>query len=232
VRLSVWQQFSSNHSAHFTVIGVFENAEKTQTAAEELRSILKQIENWHHDNPEKAKALYDQWGAGEWPPSISEMEMQLAKQYNMDWKGGIDWYCQANISVVLNRLVVLEPQGQVDWGPWPFDRLMERLGGQGIVAGEDLGGNLFGEIDFLVVCDAPDEATADEIVAEKATDEFSVERFDLLLRFQWNYMAMGFYLPKLIAYLKSKRCTNIHYNFEGKTHIQTEFIAIPDDNKE
>ncbi len=228
MRLSVWQQFSSNHSAHFTVIGVFENEAKAQNAAEELRSILSRIERWHRDNPEKARALYDEWAAGEWPPSMSEIETELAKQYDVNWKGGVDWYWQANISVVLNRLVVLEPEGQVDWGPAPFDRLMERLGGQGLVYGYDMGGNPFGEISLHLSCEAPDEATAEAIVKAKASEYLEVYRYDKRVSFNWQY-EVGFDLPEMIAYLKSQKCTDIHYALTGKTYIETDLIAAPDD---
>ena len=40
MKLSVWQQFSSNHSASFTVVGEFESAQKAQQAAAEIRRLI------------------------------------------------------------------------------------------------------------------------------------------------------------------------------------------------
>jgi hypothetical protein len=43
MRVSIWQQFSSNHSSFFTVAGIFKTVELAEKATHELRSIIKTI---------------------------------------------------------------------------------------------------------------------------------------------------------------------------------------------
>jgi len=43
MRLSIWQQFSSNHSANFEIVGTFKTEELAHQAAEELREISRAI---------------------------------------------------------------------------------------------------------------------------------------------------------------------------------------------
>jgi uncharacterized lipoprotein YehR (DUF1307 family) len=47
MKLSIWQQFSSNHSANFTTVGQFESAEWAQEALKEVQEIIQNIAWWH-----------------------------------------------------------------------------------------------------------------------------------------------------------------------------------------
>ena len=73
MKITVWQQFSSNHSSRFTIVGVFNTLTVAENAAAEIRGILQKIQQWHEDNPEKSEALYEE-ADGEWPPPLSEIE--------------------------------------------------------------------------------------------------------------------------------------------------------------
>lgn len=43
MKLSIWQQFASNHSNGFTVLGTFANEAQAASAVEKLRHILRDI---------------------------------------------------------------------------------------------------------------------------------------------------------------------------------------------
>ncbi len=46
MRLTLWQQFSSNHSAGFMIVGTFKAATDAQQVANEIRSILVKVAHW------------------------------------------------------------------------------------------------------------------------------------------------------------------------------------------
>jgi|GEM_PF-5691358 len=53
MRLSMWQQYSANHSSDFTLVGEFKTPEEAQKAGEKLHNLVKSIEAWHREhNPE------------------------------------------------------------------------------------------------------------------------------------------------------------------------------------
>jgi hypothetical protein len=51
MKRSIWQQFSSNHSASFQAVGEFKAIEEASVAVELLRSILLRIHDWRNKNP-------------------------------------------------------------------------------------------------------------------------------------------------------------------------------------
>ncbi len=228
MEISVWQQFSSNHSGSFRIVGVFDTPQDAEKAAAEIKSILEKIQQWHDSNPEKAEVLYDQWAEGNWPPELSEIEKELAKQYQLRWPGGIDWFGQAKIHILLGHILAVDSERQVDWGPEPFDQIINRLGGYGLVAGSDIGGQPYGKIIVRVSCEAPDMATAEEIVTEKTTqwESESVRSYQQRLSFEWDYYEGIWDLEELVNYLKQWQCTRIEYLFYGTHHTVTKHFTV------
>lgn len=47
MRISIWQQFSSNHSSGFTVVGEFATRSEAENAANKIREILYRLKDWH-----------------------------------------------------------------------------------------------------------------------------------------------------------------------------------------
>jgi len=228
MRVSVWQQFSSNHSSHFTVVGVFETRDAASYAADEIRAILDKIRKWHEENPEKSQELHEKWADGDWPPQPSEIEVELGKQYHVLWKGAVEWFEDAQISISNERLLILTTKSQTDWGPEPFNRLMECFGGHGLVTGSDIGGDLFGEITIFIDCEAPDEATAQLIFDEKSSEWCSIWQHQTHLRLEWTYDGFDLEIESLIQYLQNLKCKKISYMLGGKTYTQTERISVED----
>lgn len=229
MRLSLWQQFSSNHSAHFTVVGVFETLDEAQKAVVELHQIFETIEKWHRENPEKSDAWYQASQNAGWVGMASEIESALGQQYHVQWRDGIDWYAQPNINIVLDHIVLLTPRGQTYGGPQPFEQVIESLGGIGMMVGDDMS-NIFGEILFDVSCDAPNEAVAVLIESEQMGKGIKVSRLNTHLRFEWDYdeLGWGFYLSEFIPYLQRHNCHQISYYLQGKNYIATKRIYLND----
>jgi hypothetical protein len=90
MRLSIWQQFSSNHSGWFSVVGTFETVEQAQSSYEEIRQMLFSIDQWHREHKEESSAQR----AGSTEPVPPEAE--FAKQYQVRWPATIDWTNWAN----------------------------------------------------------------------------------------------------------------------------------------
>ncbi len=171
MRISIWQEFSSNHSARFTVVGVFESAERASRAAAELMDVVKTIIEWYA-RPENADALEGWRESGDQPPSPPEV--QFAQRYGVEWSDrSLDWLWlddRGNGPVrAYENLVFVN--GTESWlGSRPADALVEKLGGQAlvdgsiIVYGEET--DLWGEISVTLTCTAPDETAAQAISDE------------------------------------------------------------------
>ncbi len=89
MRISLWQQFSSNHSGSYHVIGTFKTTEDAQVAYEEIRKILQEIDTWHRENP---MGIEKDWNnGGPLPP-----ETAIAERLSIDWPETINWTGWAN----------------------------------------------------------------------------------------------------------------------------------------
>src|SRR5579871_721435 len=82
MKVSIWQQFSSNHSGAYFVVGVFASDGEARRAENELKDILRTIDAWHRANPHAAEnndgTLF--------PP-----EREAAEKYHAEWLHAIDW---------------------------------------------------------------------------------------------------------------------------------------------
>lgn len=86
LQVSIWQQFSSNHSGYFWVAGTFKTVEEARVAYDELRHILFEIDRWHREHKEESAAASEAGNYKALPP-----EAAFALQYNVQWPHTIDW---------------------------------------------------------------------------------------------------------------------------------------------
>jgi hypothetical protein len=141
MRVSTWQQFSSNHSSHFTVVGRFRDEEEAERITQQLRQWMNEI-------------LFTDTG--------KEREKQISETYNLDWyEDGVDWNgpSQADLTRIVKRVrndVFLQTTVETWNYGQPFAGLMWKLGAQ---AADYAYGELI-VLSATIVCDAPDEATA------------------------------------------------------------------------
>lgn len=165
MQLTLWQQFTSNHSSGYTVIGRFESADAAHKAGEQLRDILTQIATWH-------QAYYEQhgvyFGAHHVPPPPTPIEEQLAQRYAIewDWEQGVDWAKRKDEAPqrvrISNRLVVISSLF-THYLEQPFSALIKQMGGESFVATDPETAET--QVLVTVMCDAPDEATTNTLKA-------------------------------------------------------------------
>jgi hypothetical protein len=83
MKITLWQQFSSNHSADYTIVGVFATEEVAKHASETIRKMVVEVQQWIIDNPNLSQTLRSK------PTPIEE---QYAQKYDFDWQEGLDWF--------------------------------------------------------------------------------------------------------------------------------------------
>lgn len=82
MKLSIWQQFSSNHSGFFWVVGTFSTHDEADKAFNEIRDMLFEIDQWHRDNHDYISSQQYR---------VSPPEKEFAKKYQIEWVNPIDW---------------------------------------------------------------------------------------------------------------------------------------------
>ena len=243
MRISIWQEFSSNNSARFTVVGIFETATAAKDAADKLMDMIKSIVEWYQ-KPENA-GLQEQWDS----PPPSPPEIQIAKQHNIEWSEiSLDWTwvdADGNGPVkAFEKIVFVD--GTESWlGSSPADKLVQILGGKALVDGvitlDQIGEpGTIGTVSLELLCIAPNSNVAEkihnEIVAYQNRREEDPQRmfetpwgtrdpmeysaFDgTVLRDGRNLKIRGSFFhiaqgfPALINYLKNNGCDEINYSF-------------------
>lgn len=181
MQIHVWQQFSSNHSADFEIVGEFETPEAAQDAAFELERLVMRIVQWHQNNP---NAYANE--ARPYDVSPTPIEIQIGQEYGINWDVYHEWlkhihnfatYQIPMYSTIANsttefgfdlnwskiklwdRLVFF--QSDQTWaGYYTFKDLMTKLGGKATANVESY--SEF-ETHITVICDAPTEEVATAI---------------------------------------------------------------------
>lgn len=132
MKIQIWQQWSSNHSARFTVIGQFKTPTEAQQAAAVLRQDLRRIHNWHieHDGERYGHISGD----------LTPVELELAEKYGVEWAAlAVDWayfddeHGFEPVSVFQNWVFIDGTNSDI--GAHPADKLIQKLGGDAYVQG-------------------------------------------------------------------------------------------------
>ena len=166
MQIHIWQQFSSNHSADFTVVGEFDSPETARTAAETLRDMIQYIVEWHFANPDAYPFKLE--AAENMPPSPAEQA--LAQQYGIEWHDYHEWLKLDPIvddewEIYLNSVVSLDKfvfinNARPTAAPFsPFADVINRLGGRAHYE-TDAG---YGKMILNLTCAAPDPQTAQSL---------------------------------------------------------------------
>ena len=81
MKISIWRQFSSNHSADFTLVGEFATAEQATEAAEKIRTILREVATfWQSIPAEERPAAWSKWRY-----DLTPIEQTLRQQFEVEW---------------------------------------------------------------------------------------------------------------------------------------------------
>jgi hypothetical protein len=231
MRLTFWQQFSSNHSASFTIVGTFDTPEHAAHAADAARTILYRVAAYWQSlsAAEKNITLVSVVQDGE----LTLVEEQLRQAYGIEWSSGLDWVIDnpdllARAVQVYGRHVFMENTDQTWNGSEPFEALWKKLGGQ--VLGSYQGTQ--DRIQVTVTCRAPDEDTAKQIWDDTHVDERRdglqdvriadtfyatarrIARDGLKLIYEFDDLSdLPEAFPQFIGYLEARGCTDIWYAF-------------------
>lgn len=80
MKLSIWQQFSSNHSGDYHIVGEFNSVDQAIETAATLRRLLREIDTWNGEH------------SNEWKLRVpNPVEQRIASEYGFDWKESLDW---------------------------------------------------------------------------------------------------------------------------------------------
>ncbi len=236
MRISIWQQWASNHSGSFTVVGKFQTHAAATKAAGDLRHIIATITDWYRrtENADADERRLNAIGEFMGALPLSPPEVEYAQQYGIDWNGrGIDWFTlEDNLKAVhqFGRLVFVENTGDT-WSLWmPFDDLLEKMGADVAIEAEPYAPPLTVNLSCL----APDEAIAEQITdlarASLSEPDFQKQMPGVLTSFPplsdmhierdgrrvilRHIDAPPIYdsLPRIIEYLVAQGCSDIEYD--------------------
>lgn len=236
MKLSIWQQFSSNHSNSFTVVGKFKTVEEAQKAEQEFHTIIKAIKEAHVR-------------AGE---NVSDRERTMGNYYGFEWTKHLDWADNTYQAVAFDNYVMVSDMFVQTWlGAMFVDLIMERLGGE-IFVEEEMG---MQGIQVELTCEV-NTKQQEKTVLQALDPYFSSQRaetaefvnppwheitkrlfdYDNLkmdddiyyghvntkgktLQFtKMKFSAIGYGLPALIEYLRQAGCTNIQYTLAQRAY--------------
>lgn len=127
MKLSIWQQFSSNHSAYFSVVGTFSSTEEAQRAANKLHKIDSQVWQWLQELPrEEAFAWHEKSHE-----TITPIEAKIQKLEQMSWFPSLLQFRPLELNnhlLVRQNHVFVEPAAITWFGPNPYPALLQALG--------------------------------------------------------------------------------------------------------
>lgn len=225
MKISIWGQFSSNHSADFDIIGVFETVEQARDARRVLIDELVKIAVWFEDpaNRQLFVENYRQWvdtGTRDPLPPEQALHDRYDTGFSVlptDWLWHSDEAEQAVTR--FEHIVFLSSDissRQTESGGEPFEKLVVALGGQ------------IGCECLVMTCDAPDIRTAKLLyswITERAAASPShllnlkpanfgntePDSQHLKIVFHNDYYRFSAKLKKLRELLTEAGCTNIRY---------------------
>jgi hypothetical protein len=165
MKISIWQQFSSNHSASFDLVGKFQTPEAAELAAKSIQHLLNTVRAWYEKNYSEAE--FEERLANERVLPLTPPEDEFRKQYGLlewQWTNSVDWATAAyeDHVRVFGELIVLYNASETWIGSEPFDDLLLKLGAVQVdscVEGVDAR-----ELTIDLTCIAPNEAKAVQIM--------------------------------------------------------------------
>jgi hypothetical protein len=221
MKVSIWQQFSSNNSSTFTVAGRFETAEQAQKAQREIMNLLTAIAHWYNQ-PENAavrKKIGPPTGLRGYP--LTPTEDEYSKKYNIDWGDPIDWVTnERGISEavqLLDTTIFVQngyPLRDSTMPCHPIDALLERMGAK-------IWCNINRGIETTLTVTAPDTATKNDLLKELTVTSLTINNEKIFfgeLAVKDNELTFhqlsSSNLIELISYLRDKKFDIVHYEFQ------------------
>lgn len=235
MKLTMWQQFSSNHSSSFTIVGTFESPERAQSAAAQLNTLFQEIFRWYDEHPEqKALDMYD-------PPTAPERA--VIEQFNIqtDWNLGVSpQYIRESLSIRAAEHILLLHIPLTSWNHAHENlaKLVSKIGSLKTGRHSLLDAGIYNPgLDIRLSAQAPDEATGKRLYDEIQTAIDHIEPDDYELVFLWmehcyitglptvtfdgqvltisaRFTRLADNLPAFIAHLKAEGFTDFNLEFK------------------
>lgn len=242
MKVTLWQQFSSNHSASFTSVGKFQSVEFAEIVADEIRSMIREIGFWweqYGDYKEQQTVEKRLRRKGE---ILTPPEQRIRDEYQVEWcrqnvtNGlmAIDWIRSqsADYAVQQHRKLVIIKPAQTWCGAHPFDLIMRKLGGEVASKVED-----YSYLTTNFMFSAPDDETANLIQQKIRGIERGHESLIIIeglgnatagrlqrigLQFTLSDVALNWAglnrnlvenFETIMQFLEKHNCTNIEYQF-------------------
>jgi hypothetical protein len=218
MRIAIWQQWASNHSSSFVIVGEFGTAEAATAAAHQLHEMLTLI------------AQFREGYTGQEPTGP---EVQFAQEYQLEWEHTLTWLALGPrldlnadggyLAIHQNRVFLSCGDIEASTGGRPLDQLMARLADRVLFEEET------GEYSILVslTCTAPHDDIApalyDQLHAYLTTAEGGrIERTGTILSIQHMRMFyhLGTGLRALTAWLADHGCEDIKIDLIKSTESQ------------
>ena len=215
MKISIWQQFSSNHSSSIRVIGKFKSIEDAEEAKTILNQLMYDIAHWYEDN--------------DWTGELSKPEKEIAEKYQIEWHEPIDYL--DGVSRISARKSVESFKNLLEFGGYTgtglrkdqLESLVEKLGADE-VAGWEIGHNDDTDSNTIfsmtVKATAPDENAIKTIIADwitrfKDIKPEHITQGDLTVQLNYPYFDLE-YFRYFITSLEQNKFTDISYHLNKK----------------
>jgi hypothetical protein len=220
VRISIWQQFSSNHSAGFFIVATFESAETAKQVEAKIRDILIATALWEEDSEKSGRWSYE-----------TPADLEIAETYRIDFHTHIDWlfglqHARHAVQTIDKAVFLVDAPGYSNGpGATPFVELLQMWGADVITEEERYPHGAY----YMLSCIAPDDETVMTIMSDVKTrtmskniyiDKVSRIGFKEIRHQERQITISDGYLTSddffgLVAYLKDKQCRNLRAQFRA-----------------
>ena len=181
MRVTIWQQFSSNHSANFTVVGEFASEADAEQAEIQVQAILDRLQKWWDKfTPDERM----EWGKITETDVLTPIEQTLSQELNVAWTYSLNWFHWVRDRDPVTRyerfLFITNPN-QIWCGPQPFDELLQKLGAKinlGVIESRT-------HPDSILLTDITCTLPADKEIAELLVEGLR-EDFEAYRRGDWD----------------------------------------------
>jgi hypothetical protein len=149
MKLSIWQQWASNHSASFYVVGKFADVESAREAKERVAKLVQDIAHYLSDPAHSEK--FTESGMAPTPPEVS-----LSDELGIEWQ---EHSIESGIRVSVFENCVGITNSATSWqSPDVFERLLKKLGAETL---GEYGSEIFpDEPIFVNMCCKPRDVNA------------------------------------------------------------------------
>lgn len=227
MRLTIWQQFSSNHSSRFTIVGKFPSEQEAKRAYAFWLDFIVKVQEYYRTQLDPNRYLDE-------PAPLSPIEEEFIAKYGLkEWyEQPIDWLGTEfhEIPHVLRRMgehLFLSVEFETHQRAYPAHALMKAIGARALAVTDE---SLF----LKISGEAPNNETALQIASdlERTNDvqmrglwtsgviwsfgEFIPEVNDAVIELKIEHVWIGNLVTAISVisrYLEIRGCQNIAFNF-------------------